>query len=91
MLIAWWYDHCPWMQFYLQSAVVEKGIKIKNYMHARMDVILGCFITDIVAFAIILACAATIYVSGTGRSRMRAMQLSHWLRWQVRPPASFSP
>ena len=54
----------PWMQFYLQSAVVEKGIKIKNYMHARMDVILGCFITDIVAFAIILACAATIYVSG---------------------------
>jgi Mn2+/Fe2+ NRAMP family transporter len=56
----------PWMQFYLQSAVVEKGIKIKNYMHARIDVIIGCFITDIVAFAIILACAATIYISGQG-------------------------
>ena len=54
----------PWMQFYLQSAVVEKGIKIKNYMQARIDVILGCLITDTVAFAIILACAATIYISG---------------------------
>jgi NRAMP (natural resistance-associated macrophage protein)-like metal ion transporter len=54
----------PWMQFYLQSAVVEKGIKIKNYMHSRMDVIIGCIITDVVAFSIILACAATIYISG---------------------------
>ena len=54
----------PWMQFYLQSAVVEKGIKLKNYNHARWDVIIGCIITDVVAFFIIVACAATIYVSG---------------------------
>jgi NRAMP (natural resistance-associated macrophage protein)-like metal ion transporter len=53
----------PWMQFYLQSAVVEKGIKLKNYIHARWDVIVGCIITDVVAFFIIVACAATIYVS----------------------------
>lgn len=54
----------PWMQFYLQSAVVEKGTKLKNYVQSRWDVILGCIITDVVAFFIIVACAATIYVSG---------------------------
>jgi NRAMP (natural resistance-associated macrophage protein)-like metal ion transporter len=54
----------PWMQFYLQAAVVEKGIKIEHYFQSRMDVILGCIIVDVVAFFIIVACAATIFVSG---------------------------
>ncbi|HMD86135.1 MAG TPA: divalent metal cation transporter, partial [Terriglobia bacterium] len=54
----------PWMQFYLQSAVVEKGVKIKDYIYSRMDVIVGCIMTDVVAFFIIVACAATIYVTG---------------------------
>jgi len=54
----------PWMQFYLQSAVVEKGVRLKDYKYSRWDVIVGCIITDVVAFFIIVACAATIYVSG---------------------------
>jgi NRAMP (natural resistance-associated macrophage protein)-like metal ion transporter len=54
----------PWMQFYLQSAVVEKGIKIKDYGYSRWDVIAGCVITSLVAFFIIVACAATIFASG---------------------------
>jgi len=54
----------PWMQFYLQSAVVEKGIEVKNYRQSQWDVIIGCFMTDIVAFFIIAACAATIYAGG---------------------------
>jgi NRAMP (natural resistance-associated macrophage protein)-like metal ion transporter len=54
----------PWMQFYLQSAVVEKGVKLKDYIYSRMDVIVGCIMTDVVAFFIIVACAATIYVTG---------------------------
>ena len=54
----------PWMQFYLQSAVVEKGVKLKNYFYSRLDVVVGCIITDVVAFFIIVACAATIYMSG---------------------------
>jgi Mn2+/Fe2+ NRAMP family transporter len=54
----------PWMQFYLQSAVVEKGIKVKDYLYSRWDVMVGCIITDVVAFFIIVACAATIYISG---------------------------
>ena len=56
----------PWMQFYLQSAVVEKGVKVKDYRLSRWDVIVGCIMTDVVAFFIIAACAATIYVSGHG-------------------------
>jgi len=54
----------PWMQFYLQSAVVEKGIKPEHYAHSRVDVIVGCVITDVVAFFIIVACAATVFVAG---------------------------
>ncbi|MBZ5565171.1 MAG: Nramp family divalent metal transporter [Acidobacteriia bacterium] len=54
----------PWMQFYLQAAVVEKGVKLRNYFYSKLDVIVGCIITDVVAFFIIVACAATIYVSG---------------------------
>jgi len=57
----------PWMQFYLQSAVVEKGVKVRDYRLSRLDVIVGCIMTDVVAFFIIAACAATIYVAGHGR------------------------
>jgi NRAMP (natural resistance-associated macrophage protein)-like metal ion transporter len=62
----------PWMQFYLQAAVVEKGIKIKHYVQSRWDVIIGCVIVDVVAFFIILACAATIFVSGHQQIRNAA-------------------
>ena len=51
----------PWMQFYLQSAVVEKGIKAKHYRTSRWDVILGCLVTDLVALCIIVACAGTLF------------------------------
>jgi NRAMP (natural resistance-associated macrophage protein)-like metal ion transporter len=54
----------PWMQFYLQAAVVEKGIKVENYEQSRWDVIIGCIIVDVVAFFIIVACAATIHAGG---------------------------
>jgi Mn2+/Fe2+ NRAMP family transporter len=54
----------PWMQFYLQSAVVEKNIKVENYGASRMDVIVGCIMTDVIAFFIIVACAATMYAGG---------------------------
>jgi len=54
----------PWMQFYLQASVVEKGITPRQYRASRWDVILGCFFTDIVAWFIIVACAATLYAKG---------------------------
>ncbi|OGC23926.1 Mn transporter [candidate division WOR-1 bacterium RIFOXYB2_FULL_42_35] len=54
----------PWMQFYLQSSVVEKGIKIKQYNYQRWDVILGSIIAVIIAFFIVIACAAVLYPRG---------------------------
>jgi NRAMP (natural resistance-associated macrophage protein)-like metal ion transporter len=54
----------PWMQFYLQSAVVEKGVDQRQYAASRVEVIVGCIFTDVIAFFIIVACAATIYVTG---------------------------
>jgi NRAMP (natural resistance-associated macrophage protein)-like metal ion transporter len=51
----------PWMQFYLQSAIVEKGISVKDYAASRVEVIMGCIVTDVVAFFIIVACAGAIY------------------------------
>jgi len=54
----------PWMQFYIQSAVVEKGVRIDEYPHSRLDVILGSFTTCIVAFFIIVCCAATLHAAG---------------------------
>jgi Mn2+/Fe2+ NRAMP family transporter len=54
----------PWMQFYLQASVVEKGVTARQYRASRWDVILGCIFTDIVAWFIIVACAATLYAKG---------------------------
>ena len=54
----------PWMQFYLQSSIVEKGVSIRQYKASRLDVVVGCFFTDLVAWFIIVACAATLYVHG---------------------------
>jgi NRAMP (natural resistance-associated macrophage protein)-like metal ion transporter len=52
----------PWMQFYIQAAIVEKGVKVSDYKYSRIDVISGAILTDVVAFFIIVASAATIWV-----------------------------
>ncbi len=54
----------PWMQFYLQSSIVEKGVTARQYKASRLDVIAGCIFTDVVAWFIIVACAATLYAHG---------------------------
>jgi len=62
----------PWMQFYLQSSIVEKGIRPKDYAASRLDVIVGSFFTDIVAWFIVVACAATLYAHGMGGIQVAA-------------------
>ncbi len=54
----------PWMQFYLQSSIVEKGIGVRQYATSRLDVIVGSIFTDVVAWFIVVACAATLYAHG---------------------------
>lgn len=54
----------PWMQFYLQAAIVEKGIGPKEYRHTRVEVVVGSALTALVAFFIIVACAGAIWEEG---------------------------
>src|SRR6202050_4979938 len=54
----------PWMQFYMQASIVEKGVSIRQYAASRLDVIVGSFFTDIVAWFIVVACAATLWTHG---------------------------
>jgi NRAMP (natural resistance-associated macrophage protein)-like metal ion transporter len=54
----------PWMQFYLQSSIAEKGIKKEDYKASRLDVIFGCSITDIISFFIIVTCATILFPKG---------------------------
>ncbi|MBL8291434.1 MAG: Nramp family divalent metal transporter [Bryobacterales bacterium] len=51
----------PWMQFYLQAAVVEKGVTAKEYAESRIEVIVGCIVMSVIAFFIIVACAGAIW------------------------------
>jgi len=54
----------PWMQFYLQAAVVEKGVQAEQYAASRVEVVIGCIFMSVVAFFIVVACAATLHVGG---------------------------
>jgi NRAMP (natural resistance-associated macrophage protein)-like metal ion transporter len=52
----------PWMQFYMQSSVIEKGLKMKNYKYTLADIVVGCIVTVVVAFFIMVACASTLHL-----------------------------
>jgi Mn2+/Fe2+ NRAMP family transporter len=54
----------PWMQFYMQSAVIEKGIKLEDYRYTLADVAVGCVLTIVVAFFIMVACGSTLHLNG---------------------------
>jgi len=54
----------PWMQFYMQSSVIEKGLKMKNFRFTMIDIAVGCVVTVVVAFFIMVACGATLHPNG---------------------------
>lgn len=54
----------PWMQFYMQSSVIEKGLEMKNYKFTVMDIVIGCIVTVVVAFFIMVACGSTLHPNG---------------------------
>lgn len=54
----------PWMQFYMQSSVIEKGLTMKNYKYSLIDIVVGCIATVVVAFFIIVACASSLHTNG---------------------------
>src|SRR6266516_1966616 len=54
----------PWMQFYLQASIVEKGVTARQYKASRLDVVIGCLFAAVVAWFIVVACAATLHSVG---------------------------
>jgi NRAMP (natural resistance-associated macrophage protein)-like metal ion transporter len=54
----------PWMNFYLQSTLVEKGVDPEDFNLSRIDVVFSSVITNITAFFIVVACAATLWTAG---------------------------
>ena len=51
----------PWMLFYLQSSVAEKGIPNDQLSYSRLDAVAGAIFADLVAFFIIVAAAVALY------------------------------
>ncbi len=54
----------PWMQFFLQSSVVEKGVKVEDYRYTKFDVTIGAILSGTVAFFIMIAAGATLFIHG---------------------------
>lgn len=70
----------PWMQFYMQSSVIEKGLKLKDYKFTILDILVGCIATVAVAFFIIVACGSTLYANGHGTAINTAQDAAVALR-----------
>lgn len=54
----------PWMQFYQQSAIADKGLTASDYPYERIDVVAGSVYGVLIAAFIIIACSATLFVHG---------------------------
>lgn len=54
----------PWMQFYLQSSIAEKGIPIEKYGFSRVEIFMGSSVTDVISFFIIVTCATILFPAG---------------------------
>jgi Mn2+/Fe2+ NRAMP family transporter len=54
----------PWMQFYQQASIVDKGLKVVDIAYERIDVVVGSLFAVVVASFIMIACAATLYAHG---------------------------
>ncbi|MHB9036174.1 MAG: Nramp family divalent metal transporter [Armatimonadota bacterium] len=67
----------PWMQFFLQATVVDKGVRVENYVYQKWDVYIGALMTDLVSFFIIIAAGATVY--GKVNSDVTAAQIAQAL------------
>jgi NRAMP (natural resistance-associated macrophage protein)-like metal ion transporter len=91
----------PWMQFYLQSSVVEKEARISDYRRVRLDVVLGSVVAVLVAFFIVVACAATLHKAGiteivSGADAAKALAplagalylFSEWMFFVTKPSAT---
>ncbi|MGH7683013.1 MAG: NRAMP family divalent metal transporter, partial [Vulcanimicrobiaceae bacterium] len=66
----------PWMCFYLQAAIVEKGVRVREYALSRIDVVFGCFVTDFMSFFMILCTAATVFAFNHGHPNGKQIEIN---------------
>ncbi len=66
----------PWMVFYQQSAVVDKGLTVQHLKVLRWDTAMGAVVTQVVMAAVLVAVAATIGQTGSGASLDNVPQIS---------------
>jgi NRAMP (natural resistance-associated macrophage protein)-like metal ion transporter len=69
----------PWMIFYQQSAVLDKGLTAKDLKLARLDTAIGAVVTQVVMAAVLMAVAATIGRHGAGASLADVPSIAHAL------------
>lgn len=66
----------PWMQFFLQATVVDKGARLEDYKYQKWDVYVGSFLTDVVSFFIIVAAAVAVYGHVGANSEVTSSQVA---------------
>ena len=68
----------PYMLFYLQSSISDKGVRVERYAAERLDVIFGSVLATVIAVFIIVSTASTLYVEGvtitTAEDAARALE-----------------
>jgi Mn2+/Fe2+ NRAMP family transporter len=69
----------PWMVFYQQSAIVDKGLQLEHYREARWDTAFGAVVTQLIMAAVLVATAAGIGLRGTAVSLVTVGDFSHVL------------
>jgi len=69
----------PWMIFYQQSAVTDKGLRPEHYQHARWDTAIGALVTQLIMAAVLIATAATIGTTDPHVPLNTVGQVSHVL------------
>lgn len=67
----------PWMIFYQQSAVVDKGLKVEHIKASRWDTAIGSVITQLIMAAILVAAAATLYKHDDTSALNTVGQITH--------------
>lgn len=78
----------PWMQFFLQGNLVDKGVTKENYRYARLDIIVGTVVATLTAYFIIVCTAVTLFprhvqISEAANAALALERLAgeraHWL------------
>lgn len=69
----------PWMVFYQQSAVIDKGLDTRHLAAARTDTVIGAIVTQLVMAAVLVTTAATLGKINSGAPLDTVEQISETL------------